>query len=665
MVTFSNSTHKVVAVANDGTIQSSVRVKPSDLILKALIEAGAIKGYVGTSAPDPATFDWWLDDTASPATLKRHNGTAWVSSYYEFSGGSEVLIDEDDFASDTAARAPTQQSAKAYIAAQLAALVGGAPGSLDTLNELAAALGDDEAFATSVTATLAAKQPLDSDLTAIAALTTASFGRSALEWANALAGRDALSVPSRASTIKTVADRTALKAEDISEHTFFWLGEAGREGLFMWTTGDKSSEVSADAQEGITIAHGTIASTTGAFERFLTDGLRPEWFGAAGDNGGTIGAGTDDTTALLACLAQCLSLKREMRLSAFYRYNPSAVISLAGADWGLLIRGDKRNGCGFVLDATKALEIEGSNSFYHHLADFRVLGNVSGPVMRVGKNDYSDAFNDFNMDRIVINNNSTNSAMEGLRLNYVLASRIHATVNGGGTGSGGSGQGKAVVLRQCAFNNFVLHCGQALTGISIEGGTSFGNTFFGIDIEEVGEAVAISSANATRNIFVSGQYLGLVTFNATAGDNNSFLAGCNITDYGSGIGSNLTGLNFESRAGGLVTYRFGGTAAGIRLTNSTTSFDQSLSGGTAFFSNYGGGIAFTGASGDLTLTASVGYIICGSALRLKSYTVATLPTASAAGAGATAYATDETGGAIPVFSDGTNWRRVTDRAVAA
>jgi hypothetical protein len=49
---------------------------------------------------------------------------------------------------------------------------------------------------------------------------------------------------------------------------------------------------------------------------------------------------------------------------------------------------------------------------------------------------------------------------------------------------------------------------------------------------------------------------------------------------------------------------------------------------------------------------------------LKSYAVASLPT-SGIGAGAMAYCTDETGGAVPCFYDGSNWRRVTDRAVAS
>lgn len=48
---------------------------------------------------------------------------------------------------------------------------------------------------------------------------------------------------------------------------------------------------------------------------------------------------------------------------------------------------------------------------------------------------------------------------------------------------------------------------------------------------------------------------------------------------------------------------------------------------------------------------------------LNSYTVANLP--SAGTAGQMIYVTNESGGAVPAFSDGTNWRRVTDRAVVS
>lgn len=60
--------------------------------------------------------------------------------------------------------------------------------------------------------------------------------------------------------------------------------------------------------------------------------------------------------------------------------------------------------------------------------------------------------------------------------------------------------------------------------------------------------------------------------------------------------------------------------------------------------------------------ADTSRLTCSLPIQLKSYTVAGLPTGAA---GDMAYCSDETGGAVPVFSDGTNWRRVTDRAVAS
>jgi hypothetical protein len=51
------------------------------------------------------------------------------------------------------------------------------------------------------------------------------------------------------------------------------------------------------------------------------------------------------------------------------------------------------------------------------------------------------------------------------------------------------------------------------------------------------------------------------------------------------------------------------------------------------------------------------------AARVGSFTVATVPSASSMGAGAIIYVSNETDGAVLAFSDGTNWRRVTDRAI--
>ena len=53
----------------------------------------------------------------------------------------------------------------------------------------------------------------------------------------------------------------------------------------------------------------------------------------------------------------------------------------------------------------------------------------------------------------------------------------------------------------------------------------------------------------------------------------------------------------------------------------------------------------------------------GNVLSVARYAVAGLP--SAANSGQIIYVTDETGGAVLAFSDGTNWRRVTDRAIVS
>ncbi|MFQ3509933.1 phage tail-collar fiber domain-containing protein [Escherichia coli] len=59
----------------------------------------------------------------------------------------------------------TQIATTAFVKSAIAAMVGSAPAALDTLNELAAALGNDPNFATTMLNSLAGKQPLDNTLT--------------------------------------------------------------------------------------------------------------------------------------------------------------------------------------------------------------------------------------------------------------------------------------------------------------------------------------------------------------------------------------------------------------------------------------------------------------------------------------------------------------------
>lgn len=94
-----------------------------------------------------------------------------------------------------------------------------------------------------------------------------------------------------------VSTRTALKAINTSVVTQAYLNETGRAGHFVFRSGDYSSLVTADTQEGVFIKADDTATTSGAWVRQRdTILLNIEWFGAVGD-GSTV-----NTTAIQAAI---------------------------------------------------------------------------------------------------------------------------------------------------------------------------------------------------------------------------------------------------------------------------------------------------------------------------------------------------------------------------
>lgn len=90
-----------------------------------------------------------------------------------------ILAAQNSLAGHEAASDPhpqylTTAEGNSLIATAVSALVNSSPATLDTLNELAAALGNDPNFATSMATALGNKQPIDQTLTALAALATAA-----------------------------------------------------------------------------------------------------------------------------------------------------------------------------------------------------------------------------------------------------------------------------------------------------------------------------------------------------------------------------------------------------------------------------------------------------------------------------------------------------------
>ena len=100
-----------------------------------------------------------LDSNTNSMKIKVGNGsTSWNNLPYIT---TEAIVDA--VMSDTSTRPVQNKVAKEYIDASIANLVASAPGTLNTLNELANALGNDEAFAATVTTQIAAKYTKPSD----------------------------------------------------------------------------------------------------------------------------------------------------------------------------------------------------------------------------------------------------------------------------------------------------------------------------------------------------------------------------------------------------------------------------------------------------------------------------------------------------------------------
>lgn len=104
------------------------------------------------------------------------------------------------------------------------------------------------------------------------------------------AGAATAAVQGRAAD--TVAgDRAALAALDTTARSVAYLTEPGREGTFVWRTGDFTAEVAADTRQGVYVASDATDPQSGAWVRDHVGTLNVRWFGATGD--GTV----DDSPA--------------------------------------------------------------------------------------------------------------------------------------------------------------------------------------------------------------------------------------------------------------------------------------------------------------------------------------------------------------------------------
>jgi hypothetical protein len=268
---------------------------------------------------------------------------------------------------------------------------------------------------------------------------------------------------------------------------------------------------------------------------------------------------------------------------------------------------------------------------------------------------------------VVVNSNANVTISSAGTANVLTVSNTGAFVSGVISASGN------------ITGNYILGNGASLTGVI----TSVAN----INSGSSNVTVVSSGGNVTVGVGGTGNVAvfstgGLdVTGRVSATGN---ITGDNILGNGAG----LTGINVFSN----VTVTGGnsavadsiadtltltaGTGIAIVVDSATDTITIATSGGSEIFvdgADFGTVTEPVTLSDDLGLVteavtqeADLGTLVTSGLIYpdqfvLPSYTTTTLP--SAAVAGAMIYVTNETGGPVPAFADGTNWRRVTDRAI--
>jgi hypothetical protein len=303
-------------------------------------------------------------------------------------------------------------------------------------------------------------------------------------------------------------------------------------------------------------------STTDSFEGYNgtswgplggTDAVNLQNYGAIGD--GT----TDDTAAVNAWFADVLTYGSGYVPAGTYKVTSAITWDvLSVRTTGVRIFGDSPRRSIFsstVSSGSYAFNITttgtgaSSGAFY---SSFEGIGfqttstSFAGIALNIGDSSLVGAFNSFLFTNVTVNNNSTAAGSIACQLANVYASTFtNFTVNGSNPTTNVTEVVRVIQTQFCTFNSCSFANGA--TSINFYSDYIFANVFNAVDFEETNLNVQITSANATKNTFVGGQFSsrGSYCLNAVAGSQNLFI-NPNLTGYSVNKINNNTGLETVS-----------------------------------------------------------------------------------------------------------------------
>lgn len=360
-----------------------------------------------------------------------------------------------------------------------------------------------------------------------------------------------------------VTTRTALKALDTTKDTVACLTEAGREGIFVWKSGNYSSQITADTAEGLYIKADAIASSSGAWVRSGVNTLDVNWFGA--DSTGV----ADSASAFGAWWAMIVFTGIPGWIGPYsYKLSSQLDWDCANRPNGATVRGAGQTQAKLNFDAGVAapnLKIQNSADagiFYGRFEGFFVAGSVNGVMVQIGQTDFSDAFNHSRFDFVAQNSNASSGNI-AVQVNYTVFCEHKIIAN-----CSGNGNGIAIEVKQAVSGNWWGGGGNADIAVKMSG-NSYSNTFLNFDHEEVDIGLQTLTSTVANNTWIGCVWSinDDAAFDMQAGKNN-LIIGETISTVGATALTSV-GLVFQDRQERVIA-SWAGTASVTGTTAETT-----------------------------------------------------------------------------------------------